>query len=130
MVHRVYICSNMKSPFVIKQHDQLEGCVKANHITSSSTCPSLYVLQQQGQIQEGEQGWTMSRPTTTSYAGTNNFESSTTQNQEGENDENITRTDMAMLMAPATKTLRNKEVDWGPSVWEVNHLGLEKATRQ
>ena len=35
--------------------------------------------------------------------------------QEGENDENITRTDMAMLMAPATKTLRNKEVDWGPS---------------
>jgi hypothetical protein len=30
-------------------------------------------------------------------------------------DENITRTDMAMLMAPATKTLRNKEVDWGPS---------------
>jgi hypothetical protein len=30
-------------------------------------------------------------------------------------DENITRTDMTMLMAPATKTLRNKEVDWGPS---------------
>jgi hypothetical protein len=30
-------------------------------------------------------------------------------------DENITRTDMAMIMAPATKTLRNKEVDWGPS---------------
>jgi hypothetical protein len=42
MVHRVYICSNMNSPFVMKQYDQLEGCVKANHITSSSTCPSLY----------------------------------------------------------------------------------------
>jgi hypothetical protein len=86
MVHQVYICSNMNSPFVMKQCDPLEGCVKANHIMSSSTCP-LYVLQQQGQLQEGEQGWTMSRPTTTPYAGTNYFESRTTQKQEGENDE-------------------------------------------
>jgi hypothetical protein len=30
-------------------------------------------------------------------------------------DENINHIDMTMLMAPATKTLRNKEVDWGPS---------------
>jgi hypothetical protein len=60
MVHRVYICSNMKSSFFIKQYDQLEGYVKANHITSSSTCPSLYVLQKQGQFQEGEQSWTTS----------------------------------------------------------------------
>jgi hypothetical protein len=51
MIHRVYICSNMKSPFVMKQYDQLEGCcVKANHIMSSSTYPSLYVLQQQCQL--------------------------------------------------------------------------------
>jgi hypothetical protein len=50
MVHRVCICSNMKSSFVMRQYDQLEGCVKANHITSNSTCPSLYVLQQQGQL--------------------------------------------------------------------------------
>jgi len=35
--------------------------------------------------------------------------------KKGENDENINRTDTTMLMAPATKTLRNKEVDWGPS---------------
>jgi hypothetical protein len=41
LVHRVYICSNMKSPFGMKQDDQLEGCVKAIHITSSSTCPSF-----------------------------------------------------------------------------------------
>jgi hypothetical protein len=87
MVHRVYICSNMKSSFVMKQFDQLEGCVKANHITSSSTCPSLYVLQQHGQLQEGEQGWTTSSTTSTPYAGTNDFESRTTQNQKGENDE-------------------------------------------
>jgi hypothetical protein len=46
MVHRVYISSNMKPPFVLKQYDSLEGCIKTNHITSSSTCPSLYVLQQ------------------------------------------------------------------------------------
>jgi hypothetical protein len=87
MVHRVYICSNMKSPFGMKQDDQLKGCVKANHIMSSSTCPSLHVLQQHSRIQEAEQGWTMSRPTTTPYSGTNNFESRTTQNQEEENDE-------------------------------------------
>jgi hypothetical protein len=31
----------------------------------------------------------VSRPTTTPYAGTNNFESRTTQNQEGENHENM-----------------------------------------
>jgi hypothetical protein len=55
MVHRVYICSNMKSPFVMKKYDQLEGCVKTNHIMSSSSSPSLYLLQQQGQLQ-GEQG--------------------------------------------------------------------------
>jgi hypothetical protein len=77
----------MNSPFVMKQYDQLEGCVKANHIMSSSTCPSLDVLQQQGQLQEGAQGWMMSRPTTTPYAGTKYFESRTTQNQEGDNDE-------------------------------------------
>jgi hypothetical protein len=28
MVHRVYICLNMKSPFVMKQFDQLQGCIK------------------------------------------------------------------------------------------------------
>jgi hypothetical protein len=50
----------MKSSFVIKQYDKLEGCFKANHITSSSTCPSLYILQQQDQLQEGEQVWTTS----------------------------------------------------------------------
>jgi hypothetical protein len=33
----------MNSPFVMKQYDQLEDCVKANHITYNSTCPSLYV---------------------------------------------------------------------------------------
>lgn len=70
-----------------KQYDQLKGCVKANHITSSSTCPSLYVLQQHGQLQEGKQGWTTSSTTSTPFTGTNDFESRTTQNKEGKNDE-------------------------------------------
>jgi hypothetical protein len=77
----------MKSPFVIKQHDQLEGFVKANHITSSSTCLSWYVLQQHNQLQEGEQGWMTSSTTSIPFAGTSDFESRMTQNQEGENDE-------------------------------------------
>jgi hypothetical protein len=87
MVHRVYIHSNMKSSFVMKQYDKLEGCVKANHISSSFTYLSLYVLQQQGQHQEGEQGWTTPNTISTPYTGTNDFESRTNQNQEGENDE-------------------------------------------
>jgi hypothetical protein len=62
----------------MKQYDQLEGCVKANQIKSSSTCPSLYVLQQMGQLQEWEQGWMTSSTTSTPYAGTNDFESRTT----------------------------------------------------
>jgi hypothetical protein len=77
----------MKSRFVMKQYDQLGGCVKANYITSSSTCPSLYVLHQQSQYQEGEQGWMTSNTTSTPFAGTNDFKSRMTQNQERENDE-------------------------------------------
>jgi hypothetical protein len=79
----------------MKQYDQLEGCVKANHITSSSTCPSLYVLQQHGQLQKGKQGCTTSSTTSTPYAGTNDFKSRPTQNQEGENDEYMDVNNMA-----------------------------------
>jgi hypothetical protein len=38
MVHRVYICSNMIYPFVMKQHDQLE---KAKSNSTSSPPQSL-----------------------------------------------------------------------------------------
>jgi hypothetical protein len=68
----------MKSPFGMKQDDQLEGCVKANHIMSSSTS-SLYVLQEQGQLQKGERGCMTSSTTSTPFAGINDFESRTTQ---------------------------------------------------
>jgi hypothetical protein len=42
-------------------------------------------------------------------------------------DENITRTDMTMLMPPATKTLRNKEVDWGPSN-DISNISIKAST--
>jgi hypothetical protein len=67
----------MNSPFVMKQYDQLEGCVKFTFVCFATTGPTS----------KGEQGWMMSRPTTITYAGTINFESRMTQNQEGENDE-------------------------------------------
>jgi hypothetical protein len=112
MVHRVYICSNMKSPFVIKQHDQLEGCVKANHITSSSTYPYLYVLQLQGQLQDGERGWVTSSSTSTPFAGTNDFESRTTQNQEGENDEYMDINYMVKAQSIRVPSSRGVEVQF------------------
>jgi hypothetical protein len=36
MVHRVYICSNMKSPFAVHQYDQSKGCIRYNHVISRS----------------------------------------------------------------------------------------------
>jgi hypothetical protein len=50
MVHRVYICSNLKSSYVGKQYDQLEGCTNTNYITSSSSCFSMFALKQQDQL--------------------------------------------------------------------------------
>jgi hypothetical protein len=34
MMHRVYICLNLKSPFVVQQYDQLQGCNSYNHVMS------------------------------------------------------------------------------------------------
>jgi len=54
MVHRVYNCSNLKSPFVVQQYDQLKGCNRYNHVMSRS--PS-FVIKKQVKFQEGEQCW-------------------------------------------------------------------------
>ena len=51
MVHRVYILSNIKSPFVSKQYDQLEGRTNANPIMSSVSCSSIFVLKQYDKFQ-------------------------------------------------------------------------------
>jgi hypothetical protein len=52
MVHRVYICLNLKSPFVIPQYDNFEAYNRYNHVMSRS--PS-FVIKQQVKFQEGEQ---------------------------------------------------------------------------
>ena len=99
MVHRVYMCSNLKSPFAMQQFDEKEGYFKTNPITQSSSCSSLFVLSQQVQFQEGEQRRIMSRMGTTTSASISDFESRTTQNQEGENDEDMTNTHMTKAQA-------------------------------
>jgi len=44
MVHRVYFCLNLKSPFVVQQYDQLEGCNRYNSVISRS--PSFVIKKQ------------------------------------------------------------------------------------
>jgi hypothetical protein len=36
MVHRVYICSTLKSPFIVQKYDQLEGTNSDNVVMSKS----------------------------------------------------------------------------------------------
>ena len=51
MVHRVYMCSNLKSPLVVQEFDQVESCNNNNHILSTSTS---FVLKKQVNFQKGE----------------------------------------------------------------------------
>ena len=44
MVHQLYICSNLKSPFVVQQYDQSEGCNRYNHVMSRF--PSFVIKKQ------------------------------------------------------------------------------------
>jgi hypothetical protein len=85
MVHRVYICSNLKSPFVVQQYDNFKAYNRYNHVMSRS--PS-FVIKLQVKFQEGEQYClqpticppTKLKPRTVCY-------------QEGKNDEDMTPTD-------------------------------------
>ena len=52
MVHKVYICPNMKTPFGQQQHDHIIDCTNASNVLHSS---STFVLRQQVQPQESEQ---------------------------------------------------------------------------
>jgi len=82
----------MKSPFIEPQYNELEDCFKTNPIMSSSSMSSSFVLSQQVQFQKGEQRWIMSRTGTTTSTSIDDFESRMTQDQEGENDEDMTNT--------------------------------------
>ena len=85
MVHRVYICSNLKSPYIVQKYDQPKDCNCYNLVMSSS--PS-FVIKKHVKFQEGEQCWLL--PTTFSSA---NPKPRTVCCQEGEDDEDMTPSD-------------------------------------
>jgi hypothetical protein len=85
MVHRVYICLNLKSPFVMQQYDNFEVYNRYNHVMSKF--PS-FVIKQQVKFQEEEQYWllpTICPPT--------KLKPRTVCCQEGEDDEDMTPSD-------------------------------------
>jgi hypothetical protein len=85
MVHRVYICSNLKSPFVVQQYDNFEAYNIYNQVMSRS--PS-FVIKQHVKFQEGEQYWllpTICPPT--------KLKPRTNCCQEGKDDEDMTPSD-------------------------------------
>ena len=90
MVHQVYICSNLNSPFVVHQYDQIEGCNIDNNITWRF--PS-FALQKQIKFQEGEYCWLL--PTT---CPPTKLKPRTVCCQEGEDDEDMTPMDMTMIV--------------------------------
>jgi hypothetical protein len=95
MVRRIYICSNVKSPFIMQKYDQLELSNSHNHAISSS--PS-FVVKKQDKSQEGEQGWLL--PTT---CPPRMVKPRTVCCQEGENDEDINGSNMTMLTSSKLK---------------------------
>jgi hypothetical protein len=99
LVHRIYICSDMKSPFGLYDHDKIGGCTNANNILQS---PSSFSLKQQGQHKEGEHCSIQVASCSSIEASTfrcHQSKSRTTCSQEGENDEDITNSNMTMLMS-------------------------------
>jgi hypothetical protein len=85
MVHRVYICSNLKYPFIVQQYDNFKAYNRYNHVMSRS---SSFVIKQHVKFQEVEQYWlqpTICPPT--------KLKSRTVCCQEGEDDEDMTPTD-------------------------------------
>ena len=85
MVHRVYMCSNLKSPLVVQEFDQVDGCNNINHILSTS--PN-FVLKKHDKFQEEEKYWIL--PTT---CPPTKLKPRTVCCQEGEDDEGMTLSD-------------------------------------
>jgi hypothetical protein len=68
MVHRIYICTNLTSPFVVQDCDRLEG----NHHTTTFPCSSRsFVLNKTVDFQEGEHHWFLPSIPALSFLGTN-----------------------------------------------------------
>jgi hypothetical protein len=85
MVHRVYICSNLKSPFVVQQYDNFKAYNRYNHVMSRSP---RFVIKQQVKFQEGEQYWLL-----TTICPPTKLKPRTICCQEGEDDEDMTALD-------------------------------------
>ena len=88
MVHRVYICSNLNSPFAMRQYDQFEGCNIYNNVMWRN--PS-FVIKKQVKFQERKQCWLL--PTTSPPTI---LKPKTICCQEGEDDEDMTPSDMTI----------------------------------
>jgi hypothetical protein len=89
MVHRVYICSDLKASFVEHQQDHIESYSNTNPIISSS---SSLVFKKQVHFQEGEHCWLLNRTSSTPA-----LKPRTVCFQEGENDEDMTRMDTNII---------------------------------
>ena len=73
MIHRVYVSSDMNSPFVVQDCDKLEGSRTNNIIT----CPSSnFVLNKQVYSQEGEHCWLLPSIAALCFVGTNPLQDS------------------------------------------------------
>jgi hypothetical protein len=80
-VYRVYICSNLKSPYMVQKYDQPKDCNCYNLVMSSS--PS-FIIKKHVKFQEGEQCWLL--PTMFSLS---NPKPRTVCYQEGEDDKDM-----------------------------------------
>jgi hypothetical protein len=68
MVHRIYICTNLNSPFVVQVCDRLEG----NHYTTTFPCSSRsFVLNKTVDFQKGGHHWFLPSIPALSFLGTN-----------------------------------------------------------
>jgi hypothetical protein len=68
MVHRIYICTNLNSPFVVQDYDRLEG----NHYTTTFPCSShSFVRNKMVDFQEGKHHWFLPSIPALSFLGTN-----------------------------------------------------------
>ena len=85
MVHRVYMCSNLKSPFIAHKYDQPKGCNSYNLFMSSS--PN-FVIKKHVNSKEDQHCWLL--PTT---CPPTKLKPRTVCCQKGEDDENMTPSD-------------------------------------
>ena len=88
MEHCVYMCSNLKSPFIAHKYDQLKGCNSYNFIMSGS--PG-FVIKKHVKFEEDQHCWLL--PTT---CPPSKLKPRMVCCQEGKDDEDMTPSDMTI----------------------------------